>query len=82
MCVGASTHDVTYSVVPDLTWSWGVRAMASGDSVDGRGISMFEPLSSLHDVEAELGVEGFLVNGLDEEFELPYIEGDLGGSLG
>jgi len=43
---------------------------------------MFEPLSSLHDVEAELGVEGLLVDGLDEVFELPYVEGDLGGSLG
>lgn len=82
MCGGAPTHDVTYSVVPDLTWGWGVKAMASGDSVDGRGIPMFEPLSSLHDVEAELGVEGLLVDGLDEVFELPYVEGDLGGSLG
>ena len=56
--------------------------MASRESDDGWGYIMAGPLSFLQDIEAELDVEGFLVDGLDEVFELPYVKGDLRGSLG
>ncbi len=43
---------------------------------------MAGPLSFLQDIEDELDVADLLVDGLDEVFELPYIKGDLRGSLG
>ena len=56
--------------------------MASRESDDGRRYTIAGPLSFLQDIEAELDVVGLLVNGLDEVFELPYVEGDLRGSQG
>lgn len=55
--------------------------MASRESDDGRGYIMAGSLSFLQDIEAELDVVGLLVDGLDEVFELPYVEGDLRDSL-
>lgn len=52
------------------------------ESLDGRECFMAGPLSVLQDIEAELGEEGLLVDGLDEVIQLPYVEGDLRGSLG
>ena len=52
------------------------------ESMDGRECFMAGPLSSLQDIEAELGKEVLLVDDLDELIQLPYVEGDLRGSLG
>ena len=52
------------------------------ESLDGRECFMAGPLSFLQDIEAELGKEVLLVDGLDEAIQLPYVEGDLRGSLG
>lgn len=52
------------------------------ESLDGRECFMAGPLSVLQDIEAELGEEGLLVDDLDEALQLPYVEGDLRGSLG
>jgi len=51
-------------------------------SLDVRGRFTAEPLSALLDLEADVGDDRYRVDGLDEAFELPYIKGDLRGSLG
>jgi len=55
---------------------------ANRESYDGRGYIVAGPLSFLQDIEAELDIVGLLVDGLDEVFELPYVKGDIRGSLG
>jgi len=55
---------------------------ANRESYDGRGYTVAGPLSFLQDIEAELDIVGLLVDGLDEVFELPYVKGDIRGSLG
>jgi hypothetical protein len=52
------------------------------ESLNGRECLMAGPLSFLQDIEAEIGEEGLLVDGLDEALQLPYVEDDLRGSLG
>lgn len=49
-------------------------------SLDVRGRFTAEPLSALLDLEADVGDDGYRVAGLDEAFELPCVEGDLGPS--
>ena len=62
-----------------LAW---VQDSPSHEADDGRGYTMAGPLSFLQDIEDELDVADLLVDGLDEVFELPYIKGDIRGSLG
>ena len=62
-----------------LAW---VQDSPSHEADDGRECTMAGPLSFLQDIEDELDVADLLVDGLDEVFELPYIKGDLRGSLG
>lgn len=47
-------------------------------SLDVRGRFTAKPLSALLDLEADVGDDRYLVDGLDEAFELPCVEGDLG----
>ncbi len=49
-------------------------------SLDVRGRFTAESLSALLDLEADVGDDGYRVAGLDEAFELPCVEGDLGPS--
>jgi hypothetical protein len=79
MCVGGSTYDVTYSDVCYLSWGWEVEYLAGVRvSLDVRGRFTAEPLSALLDLEADVSDDRYRVDGLDEAFELPCVEGDLG----
>lgn len=47
-------------------------------SLDVRGRFTAESLSALLDLEADVGDDRYRVDGLDEAFKLPCVEGDLG----